>query len=244
MDRKTHFASARNNPGVVTSLMKAMILAAGRGERMRPLTDNTPKPLLEVQGKPLIFWHLEKLARAGVSDVVINTAWLGAALENAIGNGAQWGVQVHWSREPSGGLETAGGIIQALPLLGNAPFWVINGDIWTDFDFNLLPPTLAEEQLGHLVLVANPPHNERGDFGLAADSKIVAFEPRYTFSGMSMLHPKLFTGHAPGRLALRPLFEQAISHSLLTGQLHHGLWTDVGTPARLLGLNQHTQAES
>jgi len=230
--------------------MKAMILAAGRGERMRPLTDQTPKPLIKVKGKPLIYWHLEKLARAGIKEVVINTAWLGEKLEKAIGNGSQWGLQVRWSREPSGGLETAGGIINALPILGNAPFWVVNGDIWTDFDFQLLPKTLgkktATEQapLGYLVLVENPAHNERGDFGLSDDKRVVAQQPRFTFSGISVLHPELFAGFAPGRLALRPLFEQAISKGQLIGQLHHGLWTDVGTPARLHKLNQRTPARS
>lgn len=225
--------------------MKAMILAAGRGERMRPLTDITPKPLLTAGGKPLIFWHLEKLASAGITEVVINTAWLGEKLEAAIGTGAQWGIRVHWSPEPSGGLETAGGIIQALPLLGESPFWVINGDIWTDFDFLLLPKSLTSAAgpvpLGHLVLVDNPAHHKLGDFGLDLNNKVVAQTPLLTFSGISVLHPQLFANCNVERLALRPLFEQAMSNGQLTGRHFKGRWTDVGTPDRLHVLNQHLQ---
>lgn len=225
--------------------MKAMILAAGRGERMRPLTDRTPKPLLKAGGKPLVFWHLEKLASAGITDVVINTAWLGAELEAAIGTGSEWGLQVHWSPEPSGGLETAGGIIHALPLLGESPFWVINGDIWTDFDFLLLPKSLTSaagpEPLGHLVLVDNPAHNVLGDFGLDLNNNVITQGAKLTFSGISVLHPKLFANYKAERLALRPLFEQAIGNGQLTGRHFKGRWTDVGTPGRLHVLNQHLQ---
>lgn len=227
--------------------MKAMILAAGRGERMRPLTDTTPKPLLKAGGKPLVVWHLEKLAQAGITHVVINTAWLGAKLEAAIGNGAQWGLQVCWSPEPAGGLETAGGIIQALPLLGDEPFWVINGDIWTNFDFYELPKTLSKDNLatsdplGHLVLVDNPAHHKRGDFSLDLNNKVITQGSPLTFSGISVLHPQLFSGYPAERLALRPLFEQAISNGQLTGRHFKGFWTDVGTPDRLHALNQYLQ---
>lgn len=230
--------------------MKAMILAAGRGERMRPLTDRLPKPLLAVAGKPLIYFHLEKLAQAGVTDVVINTAWLAEHLVAAIGTGAAWGLHVHWSHEPEGGLETAGGIIQALPWLTGAttshahlveqqPFWVVNGDIWTDFDFNQLPRQLAGH-LGHLVMVDNPSHHPEGDFSLTTTGLVTTAAkqvPRLTFSGVSVLSPALFAGYGQGRLALRPLFEQAISNQQLTGQHHQGCWTDVGTPERLARLN-------
>ncbi|HLV48768.1 MAG TPA: nucleotidyltransferase family protein [Aliidiomarina sp.] len=222
--------------------MKAMILAAGRGERMRPLTDTLPKPLLVVGGKPLIYWHLEKLANAGVTEVIINTAWLAAELVAAIGNGEQWGIRVQWSHEPSGGLETAGGIIQALPLLGEAPFWLVNGDVWTDFNFDLLPkPNCFDDSLGHLVLVDNPAHHPTGDFALSDENKVSEQGQLLTFSGVSALHPKLFAGYAKGRLALRPLFDNAIAQGKLTGQYHQGLWTDVGTPARLEELNQYLQ---
>lgn len=217
--------------------MKAMILAAGRGERMRPLTDTCPKPLLPVAGTPLLFWHLQKLAHIGVQDVVINTAWLGESLVNAIGSGEAWGLNVHWSHEPPGGLETAGGIIQALPQLDSEPFIVVNGDIWTDLDFAQLPLTL-EGALGHLVLVTNPPHNPQGDFALSAKGRIQRDGNKHTFSGVSVLSPELFKGLAPGYRALRPIFEQAIEENKLTGCHYSGKWTDVGTPERLAELEQ------
>lgn len=212
--------------------MRAMILAAGRGERMRPLTDTCPKPLLPVAGKPLLMWHLEKLARMGVSAVVINTAWLGDALVDAVGDGANWGLHVHWSHEPPGGLETAGGIVQALPLLGDQPFMVVNGDIWTDFDFSVLPRSL-EGALGHVVLVNNPLHNPQGDFALSAEGRVKLEGQKLTFSGVSVLSPALFKGVAAGRKALRPLLQQAIAQGRLTGRHYCGAWTDVGTPERL-----------
>jgi len=222
--------------------MKAMILAAGRGERMRPLTDTCPKPLLSVAGTPLIVWHLQKLARMGVQEVVINTAWLGQHLVEAIGTGAAWGVKVHWSHEPAGGLETAGGIIQALPLLGEEPFIVVNGDIWTDYEFALLPRTLGNA-LGHLVLVANPAHHPEGDFNLTRDGYIHTEGIKHTFSGVSVLHPALFSGLTHGRSPLRPVFERAISHGQLSGEFYAGKWTDVGTPERLALLERELKGE-
>lgn len=215
--------------------MHAMILAAGRGNRMRPLTDTQPKPLLPVNGKALIDYHLEKLAAAGVSRVVINHAWLGKKLESHIGNGAGWGLQVVWSPEPAGGLETAGGIVQALDLLGDDPFWVINGDVWTDFDFRQLPTDLGAD-LGHLVLVPNPQHNTTGDFSLEGDRVTADGSPGFTFSGISALHPHLFAGLEVSKYPLRPLFDQALESGALQGQLYEGRWCDVGTPARLQAL--------
>ncbi|WP_194757074.1 N-acetylmuramate alpha-1-phosphate uridylyltransferase MurU [Aliidiomarina indica] len=219
--------------------MRAMILAAGRGTRMRPLTDNMPKPLLKVAGKPLLEWHLQKLVAAGMHEIVINTAWLGEQLESYFGDGSRWGAQILWSHEPEGGLETAGGIIQALPLLQEGapdqPFAVINGDIFTDYDFTQLPTTL-QSKLGHLVLVENPEHHPQGDFDLS--SGYLIDQPRYTFSGISVLSPQLFAGAAPGFHKLRPFFTRAMTNQKLTGELYHGVWTDVGTPQRLTQLNQ------
>lgn len=220
--------------------MHAMILAAGRGSRMRPLTDTQPKPLLEVGGKALIDFHLEKLARAGVNRVVINHAWLGHKLEAHVGNGAAWGLQVVWSPEPAGGLETAGGIVQALDALGDAPFWVINGDVWTDYDFRQLPTELGTD-LGHLVLVPSPEHNSTGDFDLNGDRVIEKTQSGFTFSGISVLHPKLFARLEVSKYPLKPIFEQALATDQLRGELYTGNWCDVGTPTRLRQLNERIQ---
>lgn len=219
--------------------MKAMILAAGRGERMRPLTDHTPKPLLKVAGKELIVWHLQNLKRAGIEQVVINTAWLPEQFEQALGDGRDFGVQITWSREPAGGLETAGGIINALPHLGSEPFVLVNGDIWCDFDFRNLPKAISGH--GHLIMVDNPGHNPDGDFSL--QEGYVRRQPELTFSGISVLHPALFTGSDGGFLKLRPFFEQAIAHNSLTGEHYTGFWTDVGTPERLAILDDFLSAE-
>ncbi|MDP2227926.1 MAG: nucleotidyltransferase family protein, partial [Moraxellaceae bacterium] len=186
--------------------MKAMILAAGLGTRMRPLTDHLPKPLLEVGGKPLIIWHIENLVRAGFTDIVINTAWLGAKLEAALGDGSRLGVRLHWSHEGEP-LETAGGIVRALPLLGDQPFLVVNGDIWLRYDFIRLRTAFAHlQKKAHLVLVKNPPHNAKGDFTLEGrvfeGLECLASsegEPRFTFSGLSVMHPALFAGLEEGR---------------------------------------------
>lgn len=220
--------------------MKAMLLAAGRGERLRPLTDHTPKPLLEVRGKPLIAWHLEALARAGVSDVVINLAWRGAQITAAVGDGSRYGLSVLYSEEPEGALETGGGIFRALPLLGAAPFLVVNGDTFTDIDFARLAATgLAAGSRAQLVLVTNPEHHPRGDFALHAGEIRTQGEPRYTYSGIGLYSPALFAGCEPGRFPLLPLFEKAMQAHALHGELHHGAWTDVGTLARLEALNAH-----
>ncbi|MBZ2190075.1 nucleotidyltransferase family protein [Alcanivorax sp. JB21] len=232
--------------------MKAMILAAGLGTRMRPLTDHTPKPLLHVGGRSLIEYHVRGLAAAGITELVINTAWLGEQLEQALGDGRQFGVQIAWSREGEP-LETAGGIRQALPLLcgvcgvcggsiesDDTPFAVVNGDIWTDFDFSQLPANPAG--LAHLVLVDNPPQHEAGDFYLAADGQVhdnpPAGEPRLTFSGIGVYRPSLFRHLSEGSARLAPLLRDAMAGQAVTGSHHRGRWYDVGTPARLHALDQ------
>jgi len=225
--------------------MKAMILAAGRGERMRPLTDQIPKPLLPVGGKPLIVWHLERLARAGLREVVINHAHLGAQIEAVLGDGARWGLSIRYSPEPEGALETAGGIANALPLLGNdAPFLVINGDIHCDWDVARAADVPAAKGLAHLVLVPNPPHHARGDFLLAngevrADIQAPAGnEQVYTFSGIGIYRPQLFAEIQRGRPAkLALLLRAAMDAGRVSGELHVGRWVDVGTPQRLAELD-------
>jgi MurNAc alpha-1-phosphate uridylyltransferase len=218
--------------------MKAMLLAAGRGERLRPLTDHTPKPLLAVRGRPLIEWHLLALARAGVSEVVINLAWLGEQIEALVGDGARFGLAARYSLEPEGALETGGGIVRALPLLGREPFLLVNGDTYTDVDFQpLIAAGLAPTALAKLVLVANPAQHPRGDFALRAGELWAEGEPRYTYSGIGLYSPALFAGCVPGRFPLLPLLNKAMRARALHGQLHRGSWTDVGTMDRLEALN-------
>jgi MurNAc alpha-1-phosphate uridylyltransferase len=220
--------------------MRAMILAAGRGERMRPLTDHTPKPLLDVGGQPLIVWHIQRLAAAGFTDIVINHAWLGSRIEAALGDGSRYGVRLAYSAE-STALETAGGIATALPLLGSAPFVVVNGDVLTDVDFAALRPTLAaldgSRRLAHLLLVNNPPHNPAGDFGLLPEGSVSASAADgegLTFSGIGLYHPALFAHTPAGQPAkLAPLLRAAMAQQQVSGQVHRGLWLDVGTPERL-----------
>ena len=223
--------------------MHAMILAAGRGERMRPLTDALPKPLLQVRNKPLIVWHVEKLAQAGFSHIVINHAHLGTMIETALGDGSRFGVNIRYSPEQVA-LETAGGIANALPLLGPQPFAVVNGDIFTDYDFSGLPVHLKkmaqprEPLLAHLVLVDNPEHNPNGDFSL--EQECVGQAGRLlTFSGIAAYQPTLFDSIVPGSKAqLAPLLRNAMSTSQVSGEHYTGRWTDVGTPQRLAQLNQ------
>jgi len=219
------------------SPVKAMILAAGRGKRLRPLTDTLPKPLIPVCGKPLIEYHIEKLAAIGITDIVINHAWLGHVLEEQLGTGERWGVNIHYSPEPEGGLETAGGIIQALPLLGNSPFLVMNGDVYCGFPFETL---LNQAQkmgdsstcLAHLVLVPSPAHNPTGDFGLTED-KCVIETGHYTFSGLSVLSPALFKDRPVEFLKLAPILREAMQQKQVSGALYTGYWSDVGTFERL-----------
>jgi MurNAc alpha-1-phosphate uridylyltransferase len=215
--------------------MHAMILAAGRGERMRPLTDSRPKPLLEAAGKPLIIHQIERLAVAGIRDIVINHAHLGHQIEGALGDGSRWGLRIRYSPEGTA-LETGGGIFKALPLLGCGPFLVLNGDIWTDLDLARLE--LAPELLAHLVLVDNPPHNPRGDFALNLGLVSSAGSPRYTFSGIGVYHPDLFRECSPGAFPLVPLLRSAMERGLVSGEHHCGRWLDVGTPERLQALDR------
>jgi MurNAc alpha-1-phosphate uridylyltransferase len=213
-----------------------MILAAGRGERMRPLTDDTPKCLLPVGGKPLIEWHLEKLARAGVARVVINHAWLGALIEARLGNGARFGLSIVYSAE-SEALETAGGVAKAMPHLGRAPFLVVNADIFSGVDYAVLVrrrPALAPQALAHLVLVDNPEHHPAGDFALVAGRVRDEGEPRFTFAGIGIYDPALFSEIQPGtRAQLAPLLRAAMRDGRVTGEHFTGTWADCGTPERL-----------
>ncbi len=218
--------------------MRAMILAAGRGTRMRPLTDHTPKPLLQVGGKALIVWHLERLAAAGVRDVVVNLAWLGEQIRDALGDGGRWGLRLRYSPEGEQGLETGGGIHRALALLGPEPFLVVNGDVWTDMDYTAL--LRVPVGLAHLVLVPNPDHNPQGDFGLRQGqvSSAAPDDRRHTFSGVGVYRPALFAGCRPGSFPLAPLLRQAADEGKVSGQLHTGCWCDVGTPERLQLLDE------
>ncbi|UQB43491.1 nucleotidyltransferase family protein [Thiomicrospira microaerophila] len=218
-----------------------MILSAGRGERLRPLTDTTPKPLLPINGKPMIVFHLEKLAEAGVKEVVINHAWLGEQFQEALGNGEKWGLKIHYSAEPDGGLETAGGIIQALPLLGDQAFWLVNGDVFTDFDFSNLPRKLPKPLQAHCVLVPTPCYKAQGDFGLN-QAGLVLPQGEWTFSGMSVFHPQFFSGLRAERLALAPLLREAMRLQQVSGQIYRGDWSDVGTPERLAQINQRQKS--
>jgi N-acetyl-alpha-D-muramate 1-phosphate uridylyltransferase len=221
--------------------MKAMILAAGRGERMRPLTDHTPKPLLKVGGKPLIVWHIERLAQAGIREIVINHAHLGAQIEQSLGNGAQWDVSIEYSPEVNA-LETAGGIANALPLLGDAPFCVVNGDVFTDYDFERLvhsaDAVMAGDALGHVVLVDNPPQHPNGDFSILNGQLTNVGEPMYTFSGIGVYQPTMFAGITRGDAAkLAPLLRDAIDQGKATAEYYKGVWHDIGTPQRLTELD-------
>jgi len=215
--------------------MKAMILAAGRGERMRPLTDRLPKPLLEAGGYRLIEYHLASVLKHGITDVVINLSWLGEKIREAIGDGSRHGLSIRYSEEGPEPLGTGGGIFAALPLLGDEPFLVVNGDVWCDLAFNGLSRPAGS--LAHLVLVENPAHHPEGDYGLDAGGHLLPLRSRLTYAGISVLDPRLFVGCTPGIFPLKPLLDDAMRAGKLTGQRHHGAWTDVGTPARLAGLD-------
>jgi len=217
--------------------MKAMLLAAGRGERMRPLTDATPKPLLHVAGRPLIEWHLERLAAAGFREVVINLSWLGEQIPAALGQGERWGLSIVYSREPWPALETGGGIFQALPLLGPEPFLLVNGDVYTDVDFRSL--SLQPGDLAQLLLVPNPAHHAKGDFCLDGGRITDNGSSTLTYSGISVLSPGLFAGCTSGKFPLAPLLFAARNAGRLGGQRHDGYWVDVGTVERLAELDAH-----
>lgn len=223
--------------------MKAMILAAGEGRRMRPLTATVPKPLLRVRGKPLIEHHIARLQRAGVTEVIINLAYLGSQISDALGDGARLGVNIHYSREPQP-LETAGALKHAESLIGDEPFLLINGDVWTDFPFDRLidHPLVG---LGHLVFVPNPEFKSRGDYSLDENGRIIsAVGTGVTFAGLSLLSPALIQRYpcAVSRSPLKPVLDWAISQNALTGELFGGTWCDVGTPERLAELNRKSSA--
>lgn len=223
-----------------------MILAAGRGERMRPLTNSTPKPLLKVAGKMLIEYHLEKLKSAQVTDVVINHAWLGEKIEQALGDGSRYGLNIHYSAE-SEALETAGGILNALPLLRGVgdedeAFIVINGDIFCNYDISALPTSLTG--LAHLVLVNNPPHHPEGDFVLTSSGAVeYCGENKKTFSGIGVYHPELFKAYPNGKLALAPVLRNAMEQHQVSGEFYQGMWHDIGTPERLRELDLHIKSK-
>ena len=217
-----------------------MILAAGRGERMRPLTDNLPKPLLKVGGKMLIEYHLEKLKAANITDVIINHAWLGEKIEQALGDGSRYGLNIQYSAEADA-LETAGGILNALPLLKGTDnvtevFIVINGDIFCDYDISKLPSSIPG--LAHLVLVNNPEHNPEGDFVITKSGAVEqAGKNKLTFSGIGIYHPDLFKDYPNGKLALAPVLRKAMEQQRVSGELYQGVWHDIGTPERLSELD-------
>jgi MurNAc alpha-1-phosphate uridylyltransferase len=215
--------------------MKAMILAAGRGERMRPLTDTTPKPLLSAGGKPLIVYHLEALAAAGFDSVVINHAHLGEQIEQALGDGSRYGVAIHYSAEEQA-LETGGGIFRALPQLGDMPFVVINGDVWCDYPYERLRH--VEVKKAHLVMVDNPPQHSKGDFVLEQGRIHDGSGDRLTFSGIGLYHPSLFAGCQDGAFPLAPLLRRAMQAGEVSGEYYQGQWFDIGTPERLMRLDE------
>ncbi|HCI13587.1 MAG: mannose-1-phosphate guanylyltransferase [Gallionellales bacterium GWA2_60_142] len=223
-----------------------MLLAAGRGERMRPLTDHTPKPLLEVGGKPIIVWHIEQLVRAGITELVVNHAHLGHLIEAALGDGSRYGANIRYSPEASA-LETAGGIANAMPLLGDEPFAVINGDVFCDYDFSRLPAIAAN--LGgddaHLVMVDNPEQHPNGDFHLRDGRLVPAGDlPKLTFSGIGVYRPQLFAHIPRGNVApLGPLLRERIASGCVGGEHHRGWWVDVGTPQRLADLDNRIRSQ-
>ncbi|WP_428737477.1 N-acetylmuramate alpha-1-phosphate uridylyltransferase MurU [Sulfurimonas sp.] len=217
--------------------MKAMILAAGRGERMRPLTDTIPKPLLKVGGKELIVWHIEKLARNGFKEIVINIAHLGEKIPEALWNGSRWGVTITYSDErDTGALETAGGIKKALEYLGDEPFLVINGDVYCDYEFD--PNFDLQNKLAHLILVPNPPHNNQGDIGLENSLVLNHSQEMWTFSGIAYYNPKIFDDVTLEKLPLAPLLRKFIEEKKISGEVFRGFFKDIGTPQRLDEINE------
>ncbi|NIN34882.1 MAG: nucleotidyltransferase family protein [Gammaproteobacteria bacterium] len=210
--------------------MKAMILAAGRGERMRPLTDTIPKPMLPVNGKPLIQYHVERLVMAGINDIVINHSWMGEKIESFLGDGHRFNASIRYSPEGGLPLETAGGIRRALPLLGKSPFIAVNADVWTDYPFDSL--AIGPDDLAHLVLVRNPTHHPEGDFCLHGDRVRLGPGPRLTFAGIGAYHPDLFTDLPEEIYPLGPLLREAISEENVSGEEYRGVWQDIGTPER------------
>jgi MurNAc alpha-1-phosphate uridylyltransferase len=218
-----------------------MLLAAGRGERLRPITDTLPKPLVAIAGKPLIVYHLEALARAGIRDVVINLSWLGEKIRAALGDGARHGVRITYSEEGPVPLETGGGIHRALPLLGPDPFLVVNSDVWTDIDFNRVQSLDASAD-ARLLLARNPPHHPRGDFGLDGELVVEREADRFTYTGIGVYRPELFVGCVAGKFPLLPLLKRAIAARRLRGEVYRGEWLDIGSPDRLAWLDGRERA--
>ncbi|GFE86142.1 N-acetylmuramate alpha-1-phosphate uridylyltransferase MurU [Steroidobacter agaridevorans] len=225
--------------------MRAMILAAGRGERMRPLTDRTPKPLLTVAGKPMIQYHIEALAAAGMREIVINLAWLGQQIRAAIGDGSQFGVRVHYSDEGDAALETGGGVFQALPFLaglsGTDPFVVVSGDVWTEYPLGDVGSKLSDTDIAHFVVVPNPDFHARGDFGLA-DGRLTDSGERYTYANIGVMRPEFFAGCQPGKFPLAPLMFDWIRKDRVSGELFRGVWHNVGTPQQLQQIDRERSA--
>jgi MurNAc alpha-1-phosphate uridylyltransferase len=222
--------------------MKALILAAGRGERLRPLTDYTPKPLLQVGRRPLIEYIIADLSRAGFSELVVNLAHLGEQIQTRLGDGSRFGMHVTYSQEGEDALETGGGIRQALPLLGDGPFLVVNGDVATDFPYASLRN--RPDGLAHLVMVENPHHHPQGDFALQGDKVTAVGEPKYTFSGIGVYRPELFAGRQSGKFPLAPLLREAMAKGLVSGQIYPGFWMDIGTIERLRELDERLTVDS
>ena len=219
----------------------AMILAAGRGERLMPLTNVTPKAMCEVNGIPLIEYHVSNLAKAGFTRLVINHAWLGGQIRRHLGNGQKWGIELCYAPEPPGGLETGGGIFNALPLLGDEPFLTVNADIYTDFKFNAL--FLPSDSLAHWFLGQNPEHNPEGDFGLGDNQKLSLDGPLYTFLGIAIYHPKVFSTYCSGRYSVVPMLRKLIEAQQASGELLENLWLDIGTKDRLLYANDIVKSD-
>ena len=226
--------------------MRAMILAAGRGERMRPLTDHTPKPLLGVAGKPMIQYHIEALAAAGVSEMVINLAWLGQQIRTSIGDGSRFDVRIQYSDEGEAALETGGGVFKALPFLagpsGVDPFLVVSGDVWTEYPLGAAMKKLAADDMAHFVVVPNPDFHARGDFGLAGD-RLTDTGERYTYANIGVMRPEFFAGCRPGKFPLAPLMFDWIRKGRVSGELYRGVWHNVGTPQQLQQIDQEASAQ-
>lgn len=226
--------------------MRAMILAAGRGERMRPLTDASPKPLLTIGGKPMIQYHIEALAAAGMRDIVVNLAWLGSLIREALGDGSRFGVRIQYSDEGDAALETGGGIFKALPLLagpsGKDPFVVVSGDVWTEYPLGTCASKLAATDVAHFVVVPNPDFHTRGDFGLVG-GRLVDEGERYTYANIGVFRPEFFANCQPGKFPVGPLMFEWIRKGRVSGELYHGAWHNVGTPAQLRQLDQEASAQ-
>ncbi|WP_116812753.1 N-acetylmuramate alpha-1-phosphate uridylyltransferase MurU [Steroidobacter cummioxidans] len=225
--------------------MRAMILAAGRGERMRPLTDRTPKPLLTIAGKPMIQYHIEALAAAGMREIVINLAWLGQQIRTSLGDGSQFGVRLHYSDEGDAALETGGGVFEALPLLagpsGTDPFVVVSGDVWTEYPIGDVAKKLSTADVAHFVVVPNPDFHARGDFGLA-DGRLTDSGERYTYANIGVLRPEFFSGCQRGKFPLAPLMFAWIRKNRVSGELYRGVWHNVGTPQQLQQIDRERSA--